>query len=449
MLDAPGLVAYLRPMQVAEQEPINRESHHPLYAALLRFKRWLMPRGSLREKWARKVYVPLLQRTVTQPALRRIDPNPRVLLLGGRALPRLPLGGRVLVLKLDHIGDLVVGLPALAQLRAALPDAEITLVCGGWNLALARTSGLVDHVVQFDYLGARYAGTAAERIAMIPQFAAILAGLGEFGLAIDLRHDTDTRGLLPLVRADVRAGYAAEGVALDIALPDMEHVALSRGEHPLHARTRLVLLVAATLDAVRPAQRPAEVLVIPGQTLPQGPYAVLAPGAGAPLRVWDITRMAALAQALVRRHGLRIVIVGGPDDQALGARIAAGLAPEQVTDLTGKVSLSEAPAILAGARLMVGMDSGLTHLAGSLGVATVSVHSGAATREVWRVAGDNVVVVAGDAACAPCHLALTSQCPHGVACLRVIGVADVLAACETVLARDAQGAGSTVGGVAA
>ncbi len=417
----------------------DQDSLRAIAAALLRCKRWLLPRGSWREQWARRLYVPLMRRLVAQPALRRIDPQAHVLVLGGEPVARLPAGGRVLVLKLDHIGDLVVALPALAQMRAALPDAEITLVCGGWNAALARASGLVDRVVEFDYLAARHNGSEAGRAAMAAEFAVISKGLGQFGLAIDLRHDADTRRLLAAVDATVRAGYAADGVALEIALPDVEHVATARGERPLHARTRLVMLVAATLDAVRPAARPAKVLLAPGEVLPEGPYAVLAPGAGAPLRVWDIARMAELARALVARHGLRMVILGGPGDQALAATIAEGLPAEMVTDLTGKAALPAVPAILDGARLVVGMDSGLSHLAAGLGVPTVSVQSGAPTREVWRVAGANVVVVAGAAACAPCHLDLPEQCPHGVACMRVIGVADVLAACETVLAQDARG----------
>lgn len=113
-----------------------------------------------------------------------------------------------------------------------------------------------------------------------------------------------------------------------------------------------------------------------------------------------------------------------------------------VTDLTGKGALMAVPGILTGARLMVGMDSGLSHLAAGLGVPTVSIQSGSPTRDVWRVAGENVVVVAGDAACAPCHLDLPAQCPHGVACMQVIGVTDVLAACETVLRQDRRGGAS-------
>lgn len=410
----------------------DQESVNDIAAAMLRIKRWLMPRGSWREKWARRAYVPLVRRMVAGPALRRIDPKARVLVLNRQPVTQLPVGGRVLVLKLDHIGDLVVALPALAHLRSALPDAEITLICGSWNVALAQTSGLADQVVAFDYLAARHAGTEAGRAAMATRFVALAAQWGHFGLAIDLRHDGDTRKLLTAVDAAVRAGYAAEGVALDIALPDVERMAPAFGP-PLHARTRLVMLAAAAVDAVRPAARPARVLLTPGEILPQGPYAVLAPGAGAPLRVWDISRMAELARTLTARHGLRIVILGGPGDQPLGAAIAAGLSADRVTDLTGKAALSAVPAILDGARLMVGMDSGLSHLAAGLGVPTVSVQSGAPTRDVWRVAGENVVVVVGDAACSPCHLDLPEQCPHGVACMRVIGVADVLAACETVL----------------
>ena len=57
---------------------------------------------------------------------------------------------RILVLRLERIGDLLMTLPALAKLRAGLPDATIDLVVGSWNTSLAELLTVVDHVETVD-----------------------------------------------------------------------------------------------------------------------------------------------------------------------------------------------------------------------------------------------------------------------------------------------------------
>lgn len=393
-----------------------------LAALLLRLKRRLAPAGSRRERVARAVYAPMLRRWSHDGRIRRTPPAAHCVALPGTLLPP---PARVLVLKLDHIGDFVVALPALQRLRAGLPAAEITLVCGSWNRALAEASGLADRVACFDALADRQRPPVASRAA----FATLVGTLGDgFDCALDLRHDADTRPLLAAAPARLRAGFAAPGAALDLELPDLEHVAA-----PLAARTRLLLLVEALLDALAPPPHPALALAPADGDGPA--YAVLAPGAGTPLKRWPPERMAALGTALAERHGLRLVLVGAPGEQAEGAALAAKLPQGRTADRTGRVELAAMPALLGGAALVVGMDSGLTHLAAALGRPTLCVMSGTASLPVWRPTGQAVTVLSGMAACSPCHYSEAAQCPHGVACLDAIGVADALSACEGLLAR--------------
>ncbi len=58
---------------------------------------------------------------------------------------------RLLVTKLDHLGDFILSIPALAKLRAKYPDAEIDIIVGSWNVALARELGFFRNVYSFDY----------------------------------------------------------------------------------------------------------------------------------------------------------------------------------------------------------------------------------------------------------------------------------------------------------
>ena len=114
---------------------------------------------------------------------------------------------RILALKLDHLGDFIMGLPALHKLRRAFPDADITLVVGSWNETLAREAGVADQILVFD----AYPRNSSEEAVDVPGKKGIFDALvtGEYDIAIDLRTDSDTRLFLRDVRAPLKAGLGS------------------------------------------------------------------------------------------------------------------------------------------------------------------------------------------------------------------------------------------------
>ena len=131
---------------------------------------------------------------------------------------------RVLILKLDHLGDFIMGVAALERARALFQGAEITLVVGSWNVELAQGLGIADHVVAFDV----FPRNSSEETVDVPGKGALFQATvsAEYDLAIDLRTDADTRPLLRLVKAGLRAGLGAHSrfPFLDIFLPlDSSH----------------------------------------------------------------------------------------------------------------------------------------------------------------------------------------------------------------------------------
>ena len=126
---------------------------------------------------------------------------------------------RILAIKLDHLGDFIMGLPALERLRATFPEAEITLVVGSWNYAMAVELGIADHLVPFDIYPRNSSEEKVDVVGKTALFDAIVTG--EYDLAIDLRNDPDTRFLLRNIKARVKAGMGtrAQFPHLDIFLP--------------------------------------------------------------------------------------------------------------------------------------------------------------------------------------------------------------------------------------
>ena len=143
---------------------------------------------------------------------------------------------RILLLKLDHLGDFIMGVPALEKARAAFPDAEITLVVGSWNETMARELALFDHVLTFDGFPRNASEETDDVRGKVSEFEQRVRG--EYDLAIDLRNDHDTRILLQSARARIRAGVGSksEFEFLDIFLPiDGTRSAERAWEMPLSA----------------------------------------------------------------------------------------------------------------------------------------------------------------------------------------------------------------------
>jgi ADP-heptose:LPS heptosyltransferase len=417
-----------------------------LAQGLIRFRRFLAPSGSLRERLLRLVYLPVLRR-IQRRRFAAGTPEPKVMRVADLRAKTMawPARPKILVLKLDHLGDFVVALPAFRQLRQAFPHAEITVLCASWNRVWAERSRLFDAVVTFDFFAPTKGGPGGATSERRARFARL--DLGRFDLAIDLRHDPDTRPLLALVDAGLRAGFCAPpnlgGDTLDLALPDMEHVSPSGGTGlPVHAELRLFLLIAAVTATFVPPPHPARDLAVPGPRGPGSrPYAILAPGAGSPIRIWPIERLAAVGRALADRYGLDIMLIGAAAQTADCAAIARLLPEGRVRDFSGQLPTRELPEFIRHARILVGMDTGTSHLAAALDVATVAIMGGIAAPETWRVNGVRAISIASQIACARCYLTYAAECPFDVRCMTAITVEHVLTACETLLGPPAYSTG--------
>ena len=184
---------------------------------------------------------------------------------------------RILLLKLDHLGDFIMSIGALRKARALFADAHITLVVGSWNLDMAEALEVADEVIAFDAFPRNSMEEEVDVPGSAGQFRARVTG--SYDLAIDLRTDHDARFLLRSVRAEVRAGLGtrAQFPFLDIFLP----IDFSRDE-PETAREFIFDVHAFQSQAVVARHRFRHVVpaigVERGSAILWGPYRHLRPG---------------------------------------------------------------------------------------------------------------------------------------------------------------------------
>ncbi len=315
--------------------------------------------------------------------------SPAPLPAGGALVPGVE---RIAVLRANFLGDLVLTLPALAALRAAYPDAEITLLGAPWHAELLEgRPGPWDRVVVVPpWPGVRDAPGASRDSAEVRRF---LAGqrAERHDLALQLHGGGGNSN--PLVAA---LGARLTAGARDTGAPPLDRwVPYTADQHEVLRCLELVGLVGAVPVTLEPRLSvTAADAAAADAVLPAGPDPLVAlhPGAQDPRRRWPAACFAALAGDLASA-GARVVLVGaGEDDRAAAEEIRARTAAP-VLDLVGRLSRGALAGVLARCRVVVANDSGPRHLAEAVGTATVGVflehnllNAGPLTRRRHRVA---------------------------------------------------------------
>jgi ADP-heptose:LPS heptosyltransferase len=145
------------------------------------------------------------------------------------------------------------------------------------------------------------------------------------------------------------------------------------------------------------------------------------PGSGNLMRQWPEAHFAALIDLLIERQDVNILLVGGPDEIETADRLMAdGERPDRIGSVAGQTRLADLPGLLKLCALYIGNNSGPGHIAGAVGIPTISIHSGVVDSVEWAPIGVNAMALRRNMSCAPCYLATPEDCSRSLACLRLL-----------------------------
>jgi len=161
------------------------------------------------------------------------------------------------------------------------------------------------------------------------------------------------------------------------------------------------------------------------------PYAVLFVGSRWESKQWFSSQIADCARLIYERHGLDIVLLGSKEDQPL-AREAIGHVKIPMTNLVSHTSVREAIGVIASARVAVGPDTGLMHIAAAVATPVVSLWGATSPRRTGPY-GFEDLVVQGRASCSPCYL---RRCPIGRICMQSIDLEEIADNIDRALCRN-------------
>jgi heptosyltransferase II len=342
---------------------------------------------------------------------------------------------RVLLLRLERIGDLIMALPAIRDVRALAPDAQIDLVVGSWNAPLARTIPSVDRVETLD---AKWLAREGQGLATTGLLREARAWRSRgYDLAINFEPDIRSNLILAAAGAAHTAGWRSGGGSplLDRAL---------EYDTTAHTSANARRLVAETFGR-KPPESARPLLAIPDTaaagaaarlgTIGAGPVIGIHVSGGRAIKQWEPARFAEVARRLVDTHRATIVATGAPGDRALVDDLRRALAPRPMIDASSGGDLVEAAAMLARLDLLVTGDTGPMHLASAVGTPVVSVF-GPSDPARYATMGPTDRVMRVDLPCSPCNrirrppIRCTGHTPD---CLAAVDADRVYAAAVAVL----------------
>jgi heptosyltransferase-3 len=317
----------------------------------------------------------------------------------------------LLLVRTDHLGDMLLTLPVAEALKRAAPACRVTVLASAANAEAARHHPAVDDV-EVDPLeakgsGLRGVGALARQLRRLECDAAIVA------------HPTP-RLALAVWRAGIalRIGTAYRAYSFLFNRRVHQHRRRPPWRHESEYNVSLLAPLGLAPSAVPPPRwevRPEEAAAVDALIEQRGlgtsPLIALHPGNAGSALNWSAAQYAELGRRLAAA-GARLIITGGKADIALTRTVAAGIGAAAL-DLGGQVSLPALAALLSRCVLYIGSSTGPTHLAAALGVPVVALYSplrsNAPTR--WRPIGERVWVLqpAVDLVCPQC---LGARCPY-------------------------------------
>ena len=282
---------------------------------------------------------------------------------------------RVIIILPCCIGDVVLGTAALAALRRAWPEAHIDWAVGSWS-----GRALAGHALLDGLLDTGPQANPARSPAGLPRLAAQLRA-GRYDLAVVLARSPLLGLAAWLAGIPCRAGLdsAGRGFGCNVRAP-IDPLAARHEAAAYLDVVRALGLDAADCYANVPVHAPdrRSVRALLAARGLNGPYLVVNPAGGRnpgmtmDSKRWPPPQFAALADRLAARLGAGVVVLGGPDDTALVAAVINQMRAPAVP-LAGTLTFGQIAALAADARLYLGNDTGLTHLAAAAGAPTAMI----------------------------------------------------------------------------
>ena len=293
-----------------------------------------------------------------------------------RALEELSTGGRILVTRLQYLGDVILTLPAVRAIKDRFPQAAIDYLSRSAGAAVLEGEPAFDRVFRVPEKGE---GDLA--------FWRLVSSLRtrKYTVAVDWYSNSRSALLTWLSGARHRIGGARRVrkylYTRAVVTPPAIRSAI---DHHLYYLKPLGIDGPATRPVLTPSpgelERARERLANCGVKWESTGHVGIHPGGKWEVKRWPVERFAALGRRLAERHGLRVVVITGPGEEPYREALRHGLGPRAF--YLPVLPIRETVAVIASLDGMVVNDGGIMHASVAVGTPTIGLF-GSSEPDIW------------------------------------------------------------------
>ena len=344
---------------------------------------------------------------------------------------------KIVVRGTNWVGDAVMTIPALRELRRVFPDSHIVLHTRAWARGIFKDADFIDELLTFDKGKSAFLNVLEQSNGLRKR---------KFDLAILFPNSFEAAATARLGKVKTRIGYATDGRSflLTDALPVPEW---KNRRHEVFYYLNIVAEIekkfqgATTVWEREPhfeldvseerKTRARKMLAENGVDLSKKIVVFVAGSTNSRAKRWQTESYAQLNDRIQIEQNANVVLIGSKDELDVSIEVAAKSNTKPII-LTGKTDLAEAAAILSVCDLVVSNDTGPAHIAAALGTKTLVIF-GPTNPLTTRPFPENAEIFYKNVECSPCML---RDCPIDHRCMTRISTEEVLVKAQDLLTAD-------------
>lgn len=338
----------------------------------------------------------------------------------------------ILVIKLRHIGDVVLTTPVFESLRQIYPRASITALVNKGTEAMLAKNPNVDRILILERDNNSLVDLE-KQIALVVKLRKF-----HFDLALELTNNDRGAAYSFLSGAKKRLGYRSKNKKLlDRHLLFTDLVKTKKGLHIVdrhlemirHLKPDLIMTAPALFWSKEEELMCRKIFEKAGASFDEQ-FAVIHPTLHAKYRKWNIVDCSLLCDYLFNRWKVQPILVCGPTAEEMDfTKQVSRKADSPAINLGGRLSLRQLVALIANALLYVGVDSGPMHIAAALKIPVVAIFGPQEPRR-WGPWGEGHMVVQKPWECVPCRKKGCDDKGTTSLCLEKLTVEEVIPAID-------------------
>lgn len=337
---------------------------------------------------------------------------------------------KILVMRLDRIGDVLLSTPVIKALRGAYPESEISFMASPYAIDIVKGNPYLNEVIVYDKMGAEKGGLGNFK------FVASLRKK-KYDLAIIL-HPTNRSHLVAFFSGiPERIGYNKKmGMLLTKKIPHTKQYGL---KHEMDYALGILAYIgvksperALYMPITEKSEAKVKKIYAEHGLGDRDTIVVINPTSSCPSKMWPVPKFVEVAHVLAKKHNAKLVIISDAKDKETADNLSRSVNAKHL-NLAGMTTVSDLASVLRRAKVFISNDSGPVHIASAVGTPVIAIfgrNDRGLSPERWGPLGKRDIILHKDAGCEVC---LAHNCRIGFRCLNSVTVEEVVDEANKIL----------------